>query len=83
MRVLFVTGEYPVMQGGVGDYTHRLGQALGVLGAEVHVLTHVDAGGDHLRAPDGHPRAGGLPTPGEAWVEPVAAGAAHDRRGEA
>ncbi len=53
MRVLFVTGEYPVMQGGVGDYTHRLGQALGVLGAEVHVLTHVDAGGDHLRAPDG------------------------------
>lgn len=51
MRILFVTGEYPVMQGGVGDYTRRLGQALGLLGSDVHVLTHADAGGDHLRAP--------------------------------
>jgi polysaccharide biosynthesis protein PslF len=51
MRVLFVTGEYPAMQGGVGDYTRRLGQALGALGADVHVLTHVNAGGDELRAP--------------------------------
>ncbi len=51
MRILFVTGEYPAMQGGVGDYTRRLGQALGELGADVHVLTHADAGADHLRAP--------------------------------
>jgi glycosyltransferase involved in cell wall biosynthesis len=51
MRILFITGEYPSMQGGVGDYTRRLGQALGGLGADVHVLTHVDAGGDHLRVP--------------------------------
>lgn len=51
MRILFVTGEYPAMQGGVGDYTRRLGQALGELGADVHVLTHIDAGGEHLRAP--------------------------------
>jgi polysaccharide biosynthesis protein PslF len=51
MKILFVTGEYPVMQGGVGDYTRRLGQALGELGADVHVLTHVDAGADHLRLP--------------------------------
>jgi glycosyltransferase involved in cell wall biosynthesis len=51
MRILFVTGEYPVMQGGVGDYTRRLSQALGLLGADVHVLTQVDAGGDHLRIP--------------------------------
>ena len=49
MRILFITGEYPSMQGGVGDYTRRLGQALGELGADVHVLTHMDAGGDHLR----------------------------------
>jgi glycosyltransferase involved in cell wall biosynthesis len=49
MRVLFVTGEYPAMQGGVGDYTRRLSQALGALGADVHVLTHRDAGSDHLR----------------------------------
>jgi polysaccharide biosynthesis protein PslF len=51
MRILFVTGEYPVMQGGVGDYTRRLSQALGLLGADVHVLTHADAGGDYLRSP--------------------------------
>jgi glycosyltransferase involved in cell wall biosynthesis len=51
MRILFITGEYPAMQGGVGDYTRRLGQALGELGADVHVLTHEDAGADHLRAP--------------------------------
>jgi polysaccharide biosynthesis protein PslF len=51
MRILFITGEYPSMQGGVGDYTRRLGQALGELGADVHVLTHADAGGDHLRVP--------------------------------
>ena len=51
MRILFITGEYPSMQGGVGDYTRRLSQALGELGADVHVLTHVDAGDDHLRLP--------------------------------
>lgn len=51
MRILFVTGEYPAMQGGVGDYTRRLSQALGALGADVHVLTDIDAGGDHLRVP--------------------------------
>ncbi len=51
MRILFVTGEYPAMQGGVGDYTRRLSQALGALGADVHVLTHAHAGGDHLRVP--------------------------------
>ncbi len=51
MRILFVTGEYPAMQGGVGDYTRRLSQALGAQGADVHVLTHSDAGGDHLRVP--------------------------------
>ncbi len=51
MRILFITGEYPAMQGGVGDYTRRISQALGALGADVHVLTRVDAGGDHLRVP--------------------------------
>jgi glycosyltransferase involved in cell wall biosynthesis len=53
MRILFITGEYPAMQGGVGDYTRRLSQALGTLGADIHVLTHADAGGDHLRVPAG------------------------------
>ena len=51
VRVLFVSGEYPVMQGGVGDYTQKLSRALGALGADVHVLTAVDAGEDHLRLP--------------------------------
>jgi polysaccharide biosynthesis protein PslF len=51
MRILFITGEYPAMQGGVGDYTRQLGQALGALGVDVHVLTDANAGGDHLRAP--------------------------------
>ncbi len=51
MRILFITGEYPSMQGGVGDYTRQLSRALGALGADVHVLTHADAGGDYLRVP--------------------------------
>lgn len=38
-RVLLVTGEYPPAQGGVGDYTCRLGLALEDKGVEVSVLT--------------------------------------------
>jgi glycosyltransferase involved in cell wall biosynthesis len=37
------------MQGGVGDYTRALSQALGRQGVDVHVLTNAQAGGDHLR----------------------------------
>jgi polysaccharide biosynthesis protein PslF len=44
MRILFITGEFPPMQGGVGDYTHELGQALQDLGCEVQVLTSSQAG---------------------------------------
>lgn len=39
MRVLFVSGEFPPMQGGVGDYTSVLARALCDLGASVAVLT--------------------------------------------
>ncbi len=53
MRVLMITGEYPAMQGGVGDYTRQLSQALGARRVDVHVLTDVNAGGDHLRRPAG------------------------------
>jgi len=49
MRVLFITGEYPPMQGGVGDYTRELGRALGESGADVYVLTSTLAGEDYLR----------------------------------
>lgn len=39
MRVLMVTGEFPPMQGGVGDYTAHLCRALASLGVEVKVAT--------------------------------------------
>ena len=39
MRIGLVTGEYPPDQGGVGDFTRELGQALAALGHDVHVLT--------------------------------------------
>lgn len=51
MRVLFVTGEYPPMQGGVGDYTWLLGRALVAQGVDVHVLTSYEAGPAHLTPP--------------------------------
>ena len=38
-QVLFVTGEYPPLRGGVGAYTQRLGAALGELGWSVAVAT--------------------------------------------
>lgn len=43
MRILLISGEYPPMQGGVGDYTRELGAALARQGAEVHVLTSAQA----------------------------------------
>ena len=39
MHILFVTGEYPPMRGGVGDYTRALALALHDLGARISVLT--------------------------------------------
>jgi len=39
MRICFVTGEYPPMQGGVGDCTYQLGRALLQLGHAVEVVT--------------------------------------------
>jgi glycosyltransferase involved in cell wall biosynthesis len=39
VRILFVTGEFPPMQGGVGDYTREIALALHEEGCEVHVLT--------------------------------------------
>lgn len=41
MHILFVTGEYPPMNGGVGAYTAEVARALGDLGARVSVLTSV------------------------------------------
>ncbi|MGC8874193.1 MAG: glycosyltransferase [Chloroflexia bacterium] len=39
MRVLLISAEYPPMEGGVGDYTRRLGLALRDQGMEVFLLT--------------------------------------------
>jgi glycosyltransferase involved in cell wall biosynthesis len=44
MKVLFVTGEFPPMQGGVGDYTREIGLALGDLGCQVAVASSTQAG---------------------------------------
>lgn len=52
LRVLFITGEYPPMQGGVGDYTWTLGSTLARKGLDIHVLTSQEAGPSHL-APRG------------------------------
>ena len=39
MKVFLLSSEFPPMQGGVGDYSKELGQALAALGVEVHVIT--------------------------------------------
>jgi glycosyltransferase involved in cell wall biosynthesis len=39
MKVCFLTGEYPPMQGGIADHTAHLGRRLLGLGVEVSVLT--------------------------------------------
>jgi glycosyltransferase involved in cell wall biosynthesis len=44
LRILFVTGEYPPMEGGVADYTHTLGCTLRAMGHTVAVLTATAAG---------------------------------------
>lgn len=43
MRILFITGEFPPMHGGVGDCTHELAKALVALGIDVQVLTSTKA----------------------------------------
>ncbi len=42
MRIGLVTGEYPPMQGGVGDFTRELALALAALGHEPHVITNCE-----------------------------------------
>jgi len=55
MRLGLVTGEFPPLHGGVGDYTHALALALAALGAEVHVITGVCSAGHPSSAFDLHP----------------------------
>jgi glycosyltransferase involved in cell wall biosynthesis len=39
MKIGIITGEYPPMEGGVGDYTRELSKSLLRLGHRVHILT--------------------------------------------
>ncbi|MBN1877394.1 MAG: glycosyltransferase family 4 protein [Anaerolineae bacterium] len=39
MRIGMITGEYPPLEGGVGDFTRELGMALRADSHEVHILT--------------------------------------------
>jgi glycosyltransferase involved in cell wall biosynthesis len=39
MRIAMITGEYPPMEGGVGDFTRQLSLALRERGHEIHILT--------------------------------------------
>jgi glycosyltransferase involved in cell wall biosynthesis len=39
MKVGLVTGEFPPLEGGVGDFTRELALALAVRGVEVHIIT--------------------------------------------
>ena len=41
MKIGLITGEYPPMQGGVGDFSRELARALVKQGHEVHVITGV------------------------------------------
>ncbi len=52
MRIGFVTGEYPPMQGGVGAFTREVARALVRIGHDVHVFTRAKA------APVGSPDDG-------------------------
>ncbi len=48
MRIGFITGEYPPMQGGVGAFTREMARAMADLGHEVRVLSSVRAGAGNL-----------------------------------
>ena len=43
MKIGFVTGEYPPMEGGVGAFTQELAQALSQLNHQIHIITKRDA----------------------------------------
>jgi glycosyltransferase involved in cell wall biosynthesis len=49
MRIGLISGEYPPMQGGVGDFTRELAKALTNLGHEIHVITRVGSTSGQVR----------------------------------
>lgn len=55
MRLGIITGEFPPLAGGVGDYSHELARALAEQDAEVHVLTDVRCAGQLAAGFNLHP----------------------------
>jgi glycosyltransferase involved in cell wall biosynthesis len=47
MRIGFVTGEYPPMEGGVGAFTRELALAMSDAGHEIHIITSRQARPSH------------------------------------
>lgn len=45
MRIGFVTGEYPPMQGGIGDVTRELARMMAAQGHQIYVFTRIQARG--------------------------------------
>ena len=43
LKIGFVTGEYPPMEGGVGAFTRELARALAAAGHEIHIITSREA----------------------------------------
>jgi glycosyltransferase involved in cell wall biosynthesis len=54
MHILLISGEYPPMQGGVGDYTREMAREFVAQGHQVSVLTH-DSSGATPSEPDTPP----------------------------
>ncbi len=53
MRIAMITGEYPPMEGGVGDFTRELGQALHQQGHTIHILTTMAEAGASAQEENG------------------------------
>ena len=48
MKIGFVTGEYPPMEGGVGAFTRELALAMSATGHEIHIITSREARPSHV-----------------------------------
>lgn len=69
MRIGFVTGEFPPMEGGVGAFTQELAKAMAAVGHEIHVIT-----GQQARPPASQRRVRDLLEPvnlGFAYLHPT------------
>lgn len=55
MRIAFIAGEYPPLQGGLGDFTRELGKAVIAAGHDVHVITRFLQGAPAREAQAGQP----------------------------